>query len=116
MGQSRSNIALDAAIQLENENNFRRKSTWVKRFWKRGGNDDELDVIQERFLTSGHDDEETKFYNNQLDEQVAKMRATTIMKKVDFSIDGNFEKTSAIPIPRGDGSNHGGGLVKMLLV
>ena len=111
LGQSRSNIALDAAIQLEDEKITRTGSVDVANdSGSEGeGEDEELDVIQERMFTSGHDDEETKFYNNQLDEQVAKRRATSIMKRSrNFNVDGNFEKTIAIPIPRGDGRGSGG--------
>jgi hypothetical protein len=108
LGSSRSNIALDAAIQDDSKGKSPSSPEKLNDSDGDGADEEELDVIQERlFSGGGHDDEETKFYNNQLDEQVAKRKATSIMKRSrNFSIDGTFDRAHAIPIPGTEGSGH----------
>jgi AMP deaminase len=120
--RGRSSIALDAEMQLGEEpkemrDKIKKKSSTdlnKKEGESDGDSDteeDELERINQRLLTSGHDDEETKFYNNQFDEKIAQKRATDRMKRNrNFSIDyTTYDQSGAIPIPRNDSSNHLGG-------
>lgn len=110
LGASKSNIALDAAIQDDSSGKSPKSPEKVNDSDGDGADEEELDVIQERlFQGGGHDDDETKFSYNQLDEQVAKRKATTIMKRSrNFSMDGTFDRAPAIPIPLSEGSGYGG--------